>query len=97
MVLTNAAFMLLESPFGYGVYTANATQLAKIVTKIKYSNGLDTRVKANTNRDKVEMLITALISGNTCIDICHLDKCEQTKRHCDFNNISHVLAFIQRT
>jgi len=36
---------VFESLHGYGVYTARATQLAKIVIKIKYSNGLNIFVK----------------------------------------------------
>ncbi len=41
MSLTRAALISLESPFGNGVYTARAMQLAKIVNKIKYSNGVN--------------------------------------------------------
>jgi len=36
---------VFESLHGYGVYTARATQLAKIVIRIKYSNGLNIFVK----------------------------------------------------
>lgn len=36
---------MLESPLGKGVYTAKATQFAKIVSNIKYSNGLSIQVK----------------------------------------------------
>lgn len=39
-VLTKREFVILESLFGYGVYTAKATQLAKMVNKIMYSKGL---------------------------------------------------------
>lgn len=39
--LTKAPFVIFESPYGYGVYTANAIQLAKMVNKIKYSYGLN--------------------------------------------------------
>lgn len=38
--ITKYPFVALESLQGNGVYTAKATQLAKIVSKIKYSNGL---------------------------------------------------------
>lgn len=38
--LTKYAFVAFESPHGKGVYTAKATQFAKIVNKIKYSKGL---------------------------------------------------------
>ena len=36
---------MFESPLGYGVYTASATQLAKMVSRIKYSNGVSAAEK----------------------------------------------------
>jgi hypothetical protein len=38
--VTSVALISFESPSGYGVLTASATQLAKIVVKIKYSKAL---------------------------------------------------------
>lgn len=46
---------MFESLHGYGVYTARATQLAKMVIKIKYSNGLN-------NESAKEMFIIKRIS-----------------------------------
>lgn len=46
---TKYAFVAFESPQGKGVYTAKATQFAKIVIKIKYSKGLEKFVKENAN------------------------------------------------
>lgn len=43
--LTKYPFIVFESLHGYGVYTARAIQLAKMVIKIKYSNGLSAFVK----------------------------------------------------
>ena len=42
-LLTSALFTALESPFGNGVYTASATQLANIVIRMSHSNGIKAR------------------------------------------------------
>lgn len=39
-IFSKYMLVVFESPFGKGVYTAKATQFAKIVSRIKYSNGL---------------------------------------------------------
>lgn len=39
-IFSNDVFVMFESPHGYGVNTAKATQLAKIVKRITYSNVL---------------------------------------------------------
>jgi len=52
-LLTNIALTSLESFFGYGVLTANATQLAKIVVSIKISKALKVDVKRSTTNTSV--------------------------------------------
>lgn len=44
-IFSRYMLVLFESLFGKGVYTAKATQFAKIVNRIKYSNGLENTLR----------------------------------------------------
>jgi hypothetical protein len=66
---------VFESLHGYGVYTARAIQLAKMVIKIKYSNGLSAFVKEYSKREtyimysNLEFVTVSIVEEHDCMTL----------------------------